>query len=297
MTAPVGMPRPLVFGEVLFDRFPDGSAVLGGAPFNVAWNLQALGLPPVLVSRVGRDELGERIVDAMAGWGMDPSGLQRDERRPTGTVEVTLDDGEPQYEIAPDRAYDHIAADALPEPDPDALVYHGSLALRTPVPRPALQRLRAAAAGAFVDVNLRDPWWEPGHVRELLHGAAWAKLNGDELARLVPDEPDRDRRAQHLLAEADLQCLIVTLGADGAVAYGRDGWTRSPSPPDPAEVKDTVGAGDAFSAVVMLGLARRWPWPLILERAQELAGAVVGLRGATTTDRDFYAPFRRGWET
>ena len=36
--------RAIIFGEVLFDTFPDGTAVLGGAPFNVAWHLQGFGL-------------------------------------------------------------------------------------------------------------------------------------------------------------------------------------------------------------------------------------------------------------
>ena len=61
--------RPLVFGEVLYDRFPDGSTVLGGAPFNVAWHLQGFGLAPTFISRVGDDELGERIIATMTAWG------------------------------------------------------------------------------------------------------------------------------------------------------------------------------------------------------------------------------------
>ena len=64
--------RVVVFGEVLFDRFPDGSEILGGAPFNVAWNLQAFDVQPLLVSRVGKDRLGRRILGAMSEWGMDP---------------------------------------------------------------------------------------------------------------------------------------------------------------------------------------------------------------------------------
>ena len=292
------MNGPVIFGEVLFDRFPDGDTVLGGAPFNVAWNLQALGLPPLLVSRVGEDELGRRIRAAMTARGLDTTGLQADPRQPTGTVEVTLDQGEPRYEIAAGRAYDFIDARLLPPLPPDSLLYHGSLALRTPVPRPALERLRAAAGGGtFVDVNLREPWWRREAVLELLHGARWAKLNGDELEHLVPGEPDRARRASRLLAEADLECVIVTLGAEGAVAHGREGWTHRPPPPTAAQHKDTVGAGDAFASVVLLGLARGWPWPLILERAQQLAGAVVGLRGATTDDDTFYEPFRQQWES
>lgn len=292
------VPRPVVFGEVLFDRFPDGSAVLGGAPFNVAWNLQALGLPPLLVTRVGRDELGDRIAAAMAAWGLDQTGLQRDDRRPTGTVEVALDDGEPRYAIAEDRAYDFIAVDALPVPAAGDLLYHGSLALRTAAPAPALRRLQGwTAGGTLMDVNLRAPWWERSAVLELLRQARWAKLNADELAQLVPAEPDLGRRAARLLAAADLDGVVVTLGADGAMAYGREGWVHRPVPPSAAQVVDTVGAGDAFAAVVLLGLAHRWAWPLILERAQQLAAAVVSLRGATTTDRGFYEPFRRAWES
>ena len=80
-------PIPLVvFGEVLFDVFPGGEAVLGGAAFNVAWNLQGLGLAPLFVSRVGADELGRRVLDAMASWGMETRGVEVDSSRPTGRV-------------------------------------------------------------------------------------------------------------------------------------------------------------------------------------------------------------------
>jgi fructokinase len=233
----------------------------------------------------------------MTGWGLDTRGLQTDPRQPTGTVEVSLDHGEPRYEIAAGTAYDFIDARLLPPLPSHSLLYHGSLALRTPVPRPALDRLRTGAGGgAFVDVNLRDPWWRRPAVLELLRGARWVKLNGEELAHLVPDEPDLTRRASRLLAESDLECVIVTLGAEGAVAHGRQGWTHRPPPPAAVGRVDTVGAGDAFASVVLLGLTRGWAWPMILERAQKLAGAVVGLRGAITDEHEFYAPFRKEWE-
>ncbi len=48
-----------VFGEVLFDCFPNGKQVLGGAPFNVAWHLQALGDDPTFISQIGDDTLGK----------------------------------------------------------------------------------------------------------------------------------------------------------------------------------------------------------------------------------------------
>ena len=288
--------RPVIFGEVLYDRFPDGREVLGGAPFNVAWNLQALGAKPLLVSRVGDDDLGARIRGAMTAWGLDTSGLQIDSGRPTGTVEVTITDDEPAYEITADRAWDHIVPPD-PAPDPDAPLYHGSLALRSPGSRGTLTGLRErAAGGVFVDVNLRDPWWDRDTVRGLLRSARWAKLNADELALLAPPAGDAAGRATALLAECGLEALIVTLGADGAAVHtAAGGHHRQPAAPRGAVV-DTVGAGDAFSAVALLGLLRGWPWPRVLERAQELAGAVVGLRGATTDDTEFYGDFTTAWE-
>ncbi len=100
--------RPLIFGEVLFDVMPDGTRVLGGAPFNVAWHLEAFGLRPLMITRVGVDESGDEVLTAMASWGMDTSGVQRDDTYPTGRVEVDLDDGEPTFHILPDQAYDHL---------------------------------------------------------------------------------------------------------------------------------------------------------------------------------------------
>ena len=120
--------RPCIFGEVLFDHFPDGRRVLGGAPFNVAWHLQAFGESPLLVSRIGGDPEGETVAGAMSDWGLDRSGLQVDSRLPTGRVEVSIEDGEPHYDIVHPSAWDAI------EPWEPAgrcsLLYHGTLALR-----------------------------------------------------------------------------------------------------------------------------------------------------------------------
>src|SRR5688572_26654682 len=94
-------------GEALFDLLPAGP-VLGGAPLNVAVHAQQLGARGVLVSRVGRDVLGERLRGEVVNRGLDASGLQIDPERPTGTVAVTLVDGEPRYDIVKDVAWDHL---------------------------------------------------------------------------------------------------------------------------------------------------------------------------------------------
>jgi fructokinase len=156
---------PVIFGEVLFDCFPDGAQVLGGAPFNVASHLAAFGAAPVFVSSVGGDALGDQIERAMAKRGMSRLGLQRDPLHGTGSVQVRLVDGEPSYDIVADRAYDQIQAAALPTLPVGGLLYHGSLALRGETSAAALQALcEQTDAAVFLDVNLRDPWWDKSRV-------------------------------------------------------------------------------------------------------------------------------------
>lgn len=289
--------RPLIFGEVLFDRFPDGQAILGGAPFNVAWNLQALGERPLLITRVGRNQLGEEILAAMTRWGMDTAGVQIDPQHATGIVEITVRDGEPEYDIALGKAYDYIAADGLPARIEGSLLYHGSLALRTDPPRDTLEALRRhVGCPALMDVNLRAPWWDRATVLDGLAAARWGKLNEGELAELVPEPSDPAARARRLLQRGDTEALIVTRGEAGARIHERDGAVHELAAGAPRPVVDTVGAGDAFAAVVLLGLLRGWNWPLALERADAFAGAVVGLRGATTDDRRFYERIQTDWE-
>ena len=190
----------LIFGEVLFDCFEDGNTVLGGAPFNVAWHLQAFGCAPLFVSRIGDDELGEKIRQSMQTWGMDTSGLQRDSTHPTGTVQVKLIDDEPHYEIVPNRAWDFIDARAIPDVSP-GLIYHGSLALRSPRSAGALQTLKdTSAATVFMDINLRPPWWEKVQLEKLVADAAWVKLNEHELRALVHADDKKSARL-HLITD------------------------------------------------------------------------------------------------
>lgn len=291
--------RPLIFGEVLFDRFPDGQAVLGGAPFNVAWNLQAFQAVPLFISKVGADALGTQVRDAMRQWGLDESGLQTDAHHPTGVVDVTLEHGEPHYHIVPDSAWDFIQCDNLAERLECGLLYHGSLALRQPISHKAWHHLTLeCGAPRFVDLNLRMPWWQLKNLWPMLDGTRWLKLNADELAALAPHTQNMDRRIQYLYAAIPgLAWLIVTQGEAGAFAVSAQGERCEVKPVRAAQVMDTVGAGDAFSSVLILGLLHGWSMALSLPRAQEFAAAVVGLRGATTTERGFYQPFINEWHS
>jgi fructokinase len=287
---------PLVFGEALFDCFPDGSEILGGAPFNVAWHLQAFGAGPVFISRVGKDAMGQRIEQAMTERGMTTLALQRDPGHDTGTVQVKLSGGEPSYDIVDDVAWDHIDAVALPPMPSGGLLYHGSLATRHAHSADALRTLRGRLDPAvFVDVNLRDPWWTKAQLQHLLEGAGWVKLNADELALLAPDGNDVEGRARRLCERYGLKAVFATLGAEGAAAVAHDGQVHRIAPSGSVEVVDAVGAGDGFAAVLILGLLRGWSIPDTLKRAQAFASAIVGRRGATVDDPAFYAPFIDDW--
>lgn len=288
--------RVWIFGEVLFDHFPDGKRVLGGAPFNVAWHLQAFGQAPWFISRVGADPEGAAVLAAMREWGMDTGGLQVDPEHPTGRVSVRFVDGEPHYDIVRPCAYDVI------EPVPVAaaecaLFYHGTLALRDEVSRRTATALRAGASKTvFVDVNLRAPWWEQAAVLDVLRHAHWVKLNADELALLSPAATGDAAQAAAFLDEYELRGLVLTRGGAGAEVLTASGEHCAVRPHTSIEVVDTVGAGDAFAAVMILGLTNDWPLELTLRRAQAFASCLVGRRGATVADHNFYRRFIDDWQ-
>jgi fructokinase len=289
--------RPVIFGEVLYDCFPDGQAVLGGAPFNVAWHLQGFGLSPLFISRVGDDPLGHRVRDAMHHHGMDTSGLQLDSSHPTGKVTITLTDNSHSFEIMPEQAYDYIAQDALPPMPDTTLLYHGSLAARSPVSAQTLAFLSARyASKRLVDVNLRSPWWQQQQVLEMVDNAWLAKLNDEELRELLPDADDDADRMQQLIESAGLQLLLLTRGAAGAELLTAGGDSFRVTPDALTEVVDTVGAGDALTSVLILAVLQGWPYQQALERSQAFASAIVGQRGAIVEEAGFYQPFIDAWE-
>jgi len=287
---------PVIFGEVLFDCFPDGNSVLGGAPFNVAWHLQAFGLSPLVISSVGDDDLGREVNAAMQSWHMRTEGLQLDPRHPTGSVDIEFKQGEPYYSIVEHRAYDYIDAALLPPLPEDKLLYHGSLALRNNASREALTVLKASNTGTvFMDVNLRDPWWEKEYVQQLADDADWVKLNEDELTQLGAGNGDIQSRADTFLHKHQLKGLVVTLGEKGAIALTSSGEYVEVKPVLTQTVIDTVGAGDAFTSVLILGLSHNWPLEQTVQRAQNFASMLVCQQGATVHDHEFYREIIADW--
>ena len=285
-----------IFGEVLIDQFPDGLQVLGGAPFNVAWHLQAFGLAPCFISRVGNDAAGKSIRQAITARGMAIESVQIDPDYPTGTVDVSFNDGEPHYEILADQAYDFIAAQPLNLTNDYRVLYHGTLALRNAVSEHALNVLKGHHTGkVFIDVNLRAPWWHKESVEQWLSKANWVKLNHEELKQLAPRQNTLQETMHLFLTQHSLDVLIVTCGSSGAMALNNVGEFIEVTPAGNLTIVDTVGAGDAFSAVLLLGMQRDWSLSVTMKRAQAFASALVTQRGATVQDLRFYQAFIHEW--
>ena len=287
---------PILFGEVLYDCFPEGESILGGAPFNVAWHCQAFGVKPLFISRVGDDLLGNHVIKSMQDWGMRTEGLQVDTEHATGKVNVSFHDNEPSYDIVEDSAWDFINAQNLPVLDNNSILYHGSLALRKSDSAKCLTTIKKSISPAiFIDINLRAPWWNISNLYDYIQGSNWLKINEDELNIIVPEHETIEEKAQHLKGRLNLEFIVVTQGGSGAFAMNLDDIFRV-SPENSVTIIDTVGAGDAFTSVLLLGLYKSWGIEKTIIRAQQFASQVVGLRGATTQDIDFYQPFIKDWD-
>ena len=318
---------PFVFGEVLYDLFDDGQEVLGGAPFNVAWHLCGLGLTPLMISRVGRDRRGESVLETMARWSMETCGIQIDPDRPTGLVRAVVTDGQPTFQIDPEQAYDFITYDPaiFPTTCPGAataadtenerhrnILCHGTLALRHDVSRQALSRLLADRnPTVLIDVNLRSPWWTPSEVASCLDRARWAKLNEAEVGAVAdvatvvetgavegvePAGNDIAAVTGRLLERHELAGAIVTRGQHGALWMDRGGASHAAGAQPVTNLVDTVGAGDAFTAVALVGLLRGWSPPLLLRRAVSFAAAICQRQGATAFEPELYERTLTKWE-
>lgn len=293
----------LLFGELLSDCFADAE-VAGGAPFNVATHLAALGGPddgtPVLVSRVGQDERGRFLLQRVREAGLGTDAIQRDRQHPSGCVDIRLAATGHAFVIPPDQAWDFImVAPALAAIGNRRVpwLYFGTLAQRGQSRRALRTLVEHNGGGTFLDVNLReDPLPREVLVWSLAH-ADILKLNDDELQRLSRllriDPSDPRDAALRLMTRFDIRQVIVTAGAHGAWSVDRAGRSTEASGGAPlADFRDSVGAGDAFAAVCLFALARGWPVELMLRRANRFAREICRIRGAVPVDRAFYREFR-----
>ncbi len=276
----------MCFGEVLWDELPSGT-VPGGAPLNVAYHLTKLGGTGAVLSSIGADELGQDLVEWMRANGLPTELISTDSSCATGRVRVTLTDGIPTYRIMENAAWDAIDADRVlnsPQLDYDAIVF-GSLAQRSSRNRETLNKLFSKFPNSqrVFDVNLRPPHSKIDRVKELLHECDLVKVNEDELWELAGGEAQAGRvevTVRRLAANFDCRTICVTQGSRGAALLFDNHWFSVEA--SPVEAEDTVGAGDAFLAGLLLGLFEQESDPgAALQRAAGLAGFIVTRRGAT----------------
>jgi len=274
-------------GEVLWDLLPAG-AQLGGAPANFAYHARALGAEASVITRLGRDDYGREGIRRFCEMGLPDSTIQVDHLRPTGTAKVEISgNGLAHFTIQEDVAWDHIAltAGALAAARAADAICFGSLAQRNVTSRNAIQQLVAAASPKALrvfDINLRQKFYTREIVEQSLQLANVLKLNDDELpvlAEMFCLTGLTRQQIEQLAQRFSLRVVALTRGANGSLLYQEGQWSDFPS--RPVKVVDTVGAGDSFTAAMVLGLLRNMDLNEINEIANEVARYVCSQAGAT----------------
>ena len=279
-------------GEALFDVFPSGNRVLGGAPLNFAVHAQQIvgqaGGRGVVVSRVGADELGDEVVASLQRFGVETHYLQRDAEHPTGQVIVGLSDtGQPRYTIETGAAWDYLRFDdsltSLAETC-DAVCF-GSLAQRAPGPRESIRLFLELATNAIrlFDVNLRQNWYDFPTLIDSCGLATAIKLNSEELDTLIrlfgfPAEEGPRSFFHHF----PIEHLILTRAELGTVIYTREAAHEGvPAAYTMQANADAVGAGDACAAAITVGLLAKRPLDEVASSANHVGAFVASSAGAT----------------
>lgn len=245
----------VAFGELLWDILPS-CTVLGGAPFNFAYRVNSLGDTGLMVSRLGRDDLGRKAFDQVVQLGLDTTYIQWDDSLPTGTVQVSFgEDNKPDYIIVPQVAYDRIElTDALVDAvsTADCLCF-GTLSQRSEESRKTIEQLmeRANISLKLLDINLRKDCYSLETISFSLQQSDVLKLNEDEahqLERMLEVSHENiPEFCEEMLTKWSLEYCVVTLGEKGAFAMSAGG-ERVYVPGYKVKLADSIGSGDAFSA-------------------------------------------------
>ena len=277
----------LGIGEILWDLLPSGKQ-LGGAPANFAFHARALGAHSCVISRVGQDALGVEILQRLQALGLPIAKIQVDPSAPTGTVSVELSaDGQPRFTIHEDVAWDRLALEkaalaAVAEAD---AVSFGTLAQRREPARSTIQSLLAAVGpGALriLDINLRQHYFSRDIIELSLRMANIVKFNDSELpvlAELLGLRGSVRQQIEQLARQHAQRLVCLTRGAHGSLLYCEGQWAEDPG--QLVAVKDTVGAGDAFTAALAMGVLAGKPLDAINRRANQVARYVCSCEGAT----------------
>lgn len=281
-------PKILACGEILWDLFPEGPR-LGGAPANFASQAARLGGVVTILSAVGQDARGDESLAILQRLGVDISLVQRNPDAPTGSVAVRLDSaGKPSFTIQAGSAWDrmHWTAELEARTAGVDAIYFGTLGQRGESSRATI-RLALHLANQndilrVLDVNLRNPFYDAGLIRESIALASILKLSDDELPQVaascgIPSVLTAAETLQALRQSYGLDLVVMTRGAQGALLVSGEEIIDQPG--IPTTVVDTVGAGDSFTASLTTGLLGGLSHSQILREACAAASAVCAQRG------------------
>jgi len=283
-------------GEILFDVYPTQKK-LGGAPFNFIYHVWKLTNDGKFISRIGNDNSGKEIIEFLEKQQFDTNYIQIDDSVNTGSVNVNLDDKKvPTFDIIENRAYDFI--EQRPELDDliekSDLVYFGTLAQRNETSRNTINMLTQNAKKVFCDINIRQNFYTKEIIHKSLGASNAVKLNVDELVLintlLIDNDYELKKTAYEIIDEYNLELLCVTLGSDGSYLF--KGTKESYHKTEVNNIVDTVGAGDAYSAVMSLGYLMNWEIEKTNKLASEFAAEICTIKGAIPTDDKFYKTFK-----
>jgi fructokinase len=279
--------KAIGIGEVLWDLFSSGPQ-LGGAPANFALHARALGADAKVVTRIGNDSLGREILLRLGDQGIADDTVQVDDVAPTGKVTVTLaGNGIPHFTIHENVAWDKlkVTPSALAAVRTADVICFGSLAQRSELSRNSIQKLVSAAPADSLrvfDINLRQEYFSREVIEESLQLANVLKLNDAELpilAKMFGLKSSPRQQIEKLAQMFGLKVVALTRGSEGSLLYKTGQWSDCQAVP--VEVIDTVGAGDAFTAALVLGLLREMELDEINMCASEVARYVCSCAGAT----------------
>jgi fructokinase len=274
----------LCFGEILFDII-EGKAYPGGAPLNFAAHTARLGAHAYMMSRIGKDTLGEKALNHMQKWGIDTRFVQIDSTHQTGRVDVTLNNGQPSYTIHENVAFDYIDwEDSISSNTPFTFLYMGTLAQRNSESHSTLRKLieKVEFQHVFYDINLRQKYFNREVIHESLLHTTIFKINDEEVEVITELLFGRQMTVEEFcVAVAEkytIRTIVITLGADGCYLYSKKKLTKVPG--IKVVVKDTVGAGDAFSAAFMFYYIATKDPMIAIQKANLLGSYVASCRGA-----------------
>lgn len=280
-------------GEILWDMFPAGKK-LGGAPANFAYHAKAISQGRVdtfIASSIGDDSLGKAISAALHDLKINQNHLAIDSRHPTGTVTVELDQqGSPTYTIDQDVAWDYIPTIARKLAESIDAVCFGTLAQRSPVSRNSIQQFLSEvpdSALKIFDINLRQSYYSLEVISKSLQLANVLKINDEEIgivSRLLDINATDDSALQEIVNRYGLKLGILTKGGNGSTLISGDQISSFPGIDVP--VQDSVGAGDAFTAAIAVGILQGYDLDHLNAYANKLAAFVCTSTGATPSIPD-----------